>query len=463
MAPFRRAPGWFASAPPPPCGPVPARAVRPGRRVPVVGRAMTASATWPSDGADARGRPLDSLVAGAAGAAVAALHFAGALKSLPWSAALPFDLTAGAAAAALPLLFLLAAARRWRADPALAAPLAGCALLPLWLAAAGAWSASAAVLAEKLPQAVLLGPAMLFAGALVGADAAARRAFCSASLFIGLAVGGGVAWGVATDSVVLGGAPGADPARARVQYQIAGLSVACAAALAALRLVEARGAAARLAWGAVALALAAAALVPGGRAALLGLGLAASGAPALRLWLEGRRGAALLWFAASGAAGLCGLALLFHGAPALSAELRTVERVFGDPASATPARLVIWGEALRWAGLSAPFGLGTGGFTVAAGFGDARALHPHSHALEALAEGGLPGFALWLLAFGGGAALAVARARRAGPGRAARIAALTLPVALGVMVSTDLGNRMAWLALGLLLSLGLEARGGRDV
>jgi hypothetical protein len=26
------------------------------------------------------------------------------------------------------------------------------------------------------------------------------------------------------------------------------------------------------------------------------------------------------------------------------------------------------------------------------------------------------------------------------------------------MVSTDLGNRMAWFALGLLLSLGVEAR-----
>jgi O-antigen ligase len=119
---------------------------------------------------------------------------------------------------------------------------------------------------------------------------------------------------------------------------------------------------------------------------------------------------------------------------------------------------------LRSAGSAAPLGLGTGGFTLAAGFGDARALHSHNHALEALAEGGLPGLALWLLAFGGGAALAVVRSRRVEPGRAARIAALTLPVALSVMVSTDLGNRMAWFALGLLVSLGLEARGGgRDV
>jgi hypothetical protein len=34
--------------------------------------------------------------------------------------------------------------------------------------------------------------------------------------------------------------------------------------------------------------------------------------------------------------------------------------------------------------------------------------------------------------------------------------ALVLPVALAAMVSTDLGNRMVWFALGLALSAGLE-------
>jgi cell division protein FtsW (lipid II flippase) len=58
--------------------------------------------------------------------------------------------------------------------------------------------------------------------------------------------------------------------------------------------------------------------------------------------------------------------------------------------------------------------------------------------------------------------LALRQARRVAPGRAARVAALTLPVALTVMVSTDLGNRMAWFALGLLLSLAVEAE-ARDV
>ncbi|EFH09160.1 hypothetical protein HMPREF0731_4620, partial [Pseudoroseomonas cervicalis ATCC 49957] len=42
--------------------------------------------------------------------------------------------------------------------------------------------------------------------------------------------------------------------------------------------------------------------------------------------------------------------------------------------------------------------------------------------------------------------------------RVARIAALVLPVALAALVSTDLGNRMVWFALGLSLSLGVVAR-----
>ncbi|MDW8399801.1 MAG: hypothetical protein RMK90_14685 [Acetobacteraceae bacterium] len=104
-----------------------------------------------------------------------------------------------------------------------------------------------------------------------------------------------------------------------------------------------------------------------------------------------------------------------------------------------------------------PWGLGTGGFTVAAGFGERRGLYPHNHALEALAEGGLPGLLLWLLAFGGGALLLLRRLSRLGGARAAALVALTLPMGVSVLVSTDLGNRMAWFALGLALSSAVEA------
>jgi len=103
-------------------------------------------------------------------------------------------------------------------------------------------------------------------------------------------------------------------------------------------------------------------------------------------------------------------------------------------------------------------GLGPGGFPPAIGVGQDRGFHPHNHAIEALVEGGAVGLALWLLSFAGAALFMLARLPRVAPERAAMILALTLPIALTAMVSTDLGNRMVWFALGLALSLGVEAR-----
>lgn len=399
-----------------------------------------------------------ALVAGGTGIAAAILQNTGALKSLPWLAALPVDLTLLAALALLPGMALLAAARRWRLDPALAWPLAGAAGLWLWLVLAGAWSPSRTVLAEKLPQVVLAGPILLLAGMLVGGEAQALRRLAGAALLIGIAVGGGITLGLATDAVVLGGEPGADPTRVRVQYQIAGLAIAASGGVAAVGMVTATGRLARGLWFGLTGALAVAVLVPGGRLGLIGLGLGVLLAPAPVLARRAGAGAALAWIGIGGAAGLA-LLLLLADLPDLAKGLETLERLFGDPNTTTSARVVLWEEALRWAGNAAPFGLGTAGFTIAAGFGDDRALYPHNHALEALAEGGLPGLALWLLAFGGGVLLALRQtlSGRVAAQRAALVAALTIPVALSAMVSTDLGNRMVWFALGLLLSLGVEA------
>jgi O-antigen ligase len=400
-------------------------------------------------------------LATAVGTLAALLHFAGALKSAPPLAGLPFDLTATAALALLALLPAFVASRGWAVDRAIAIPLAACGALWLWLVLAGAWSPAGAILRAKLPEAVLLGPAMLAVGMAVAGDARALRAAAGATLAIGAFVAAAVAWGLLTGRVVLGGAPGAQPDLVRVQYQIAGLAIASAAALAALRGIEARGWPRRCAWMALAAALAASALLPGGRAALAALALALAAAPAVALWRSGRARLALLWpFAVlGGAAAVLGVIL---ADPALSAGLRTVERLAeGDVAQAS-GRAQLWRAALDQGGAALPFGLGTGGFSMAAGFGERRGMYPHNHALEALAEGGLPGAALWLLAFGGGAVAAVALGARAPGWRAARVAALVLPMALSVMVSTDLGNRMAWFALGLALGLGLQTE-ARDV
>jgi O-antigen ligase len=213
---------------------------------------------------------------------------------------------------------------------------------------------------------------------------------------------------------------------------------------------------ARLAWLLLVSGLAAAVLLPGGRAAFVALGAVVALAPALRLVLEGRGLAALGWLALVGLAGVAALAALLAD-PERAVSLATLERLFRNIGDVDSAREILWGEAWRRGGW---IGLGPGGFPVAAGVGQDRGLHPHNHAIEALIEGGAVGLLCWLLAFGGGAAFAASRLRAVSPRRASEIAALTLPLAMTAMVSTDLGNRMVWFALGLALSLGLRTHDG---
>jgi O-antigen ligase len=388
------------------------------------------------------------MIAVAAGTAAAVLQLAGALKTAPPLAGLPFDLTLLSFALLLPLLGLLAATRRWEIAPAIALPLSAAMLLILWLVIAGAWTGSRLVAGDKLSDIVLAAPIMLAAGMLVGAEPRARRALAATTLLIGVAVAAIVGWGMA-----FGWPPrdALDPQALKLQYQLAGLAMAMAAGLAAMRAVAARGLA-RLLWLLLVGLLAAAALIPGGRTALLALGLGVALAPALRL----RGTAALAWLAGVALLGAAG-ALLLLLRPEEAEGLRTLERLT-EEAGGLDTRLGLWSAALDWAGRAGPLGLGTGGFSIAAGHGERRGLYPHNHALEALAEAGLPGLLLWLGAFGGAVVVALRLRPALAPGRVAAIAAMVAPVALSVLVSTDLGNRMAWFALGLLLSLGLHGR-----
>jgi O-antigen ligase len=401
-----------------------------------------------------RGLPiLPQAPAAAAGGLAAVLQMSGALKTTPLLDALPFDITTASLALLLPALALLALTRRWVVAAPLALPLAAAALLWLWLVLAGSWTASRLVAEAKLPEIALAAPAMLAAGLLVGAEDTARRAFCRGCLGIGLLLAAIIAWGASAGWLALA----RDLARTSVHHQLAGLALATAAALAAVAAVEARAWPLRLGCWLMVLALALAALLPGGRTALLALLAGVALAPALRL----RQVAGLAWvLAVLAAMGLGGAWLLLH--PELAEGLRTLERLTAEPAG-LEARRALWVEALRWGGDAAPFGLGTGGFGIAAGHGEWRGRYPHNHALEALAEAGLPGLLLWLGAFGGGALAVVRLAPAVPPARLARIVALVLPVGLTIMVSTDLGNRMAWFALGLALSLGLLARAPRGL
>ncbi|MFN9090526.1 MAG: O-antigen ligase family protein, partial [Alphaproteobacteria bacterium] len=358
------------------------------------------------------------------------------------------------AALALPLLSLCAITRPWLVAPEIGLPIAAIGALWLWLVLAGCWSASGTVLSAKLPEIVLLGPIMLLAGLVVAGDDAALRGFCAGVIGAGAAVALSLANNLAQGSVALGGLPYADAEKWRVAYQVTGLAIAMAAALAALHWAEARGALLGCFWLGATLALALGVLLPGGRSALVALGLCLASGPALILYRQQKRARAALW--ALGLLCLAAGAALFTATEA-NQHARDIKRLFSLNTLESSGRLALWGAALALAGSAMPFGLGTGGFSLAAGFGEWRGRHPHNLALEALAEAGLPGFALWLIAFGGSAWVIWRLGRTAPSWRLARILMLCLPMAVTLQVSTDLGNRMAWLTLGLALGLGLRA------
>jgi O-antigen ligase len=396
---------------------------------------------------------MTGAVALLAGVAGAVLQFAGALKAVGPLARLPMDLTVLALLAVLAALLLLLATREVVFSSWLGPPLLAAGALWLWWALAATWSPWPAAAAERLRDILLLGPLMLAAGLLLGADPRARAAFMATTICIGALVGLAVAEGLWSGSLVLGGEVGRDPTRLRVAYQIAGLAIACAGGLVALRFTQAAGAA-RAGWGAVLLALGALALLPGGRAAFLALLASVAVGPALLFALQRRMGAAALWLGVVALAGGVALGAMM-ALPALSDQLATLERLLRPRAGLDGAREILWAEAWRLGGWA---GLGPGGFPPAIGAGLDRGLHPHNHALEALVEGGAVGLLLWGLAFLGATALAAVRAFAVAPWRAAEVFAICMPVALSAMVSTDLGNRMMWFTLGLALSLGAGTR-----
>jgi O-antigen ligase len=384
------------------------------------------------------------------GLAAASLQFAAALKGLPGLAHLPFDLTPPLLALGLGLAAWRLATHPHRIGAEAMLVLGLQALLALWLAASGAWSGGAETLPRKLAEIALLGPAMTVAGMAVAAHRAAFRGFAWGCAAIGLTVAVAVPAAVAAGIAVLGGATDAETIR--VQYQVATLSLAAAAAVLAAAAAEARPIRAALCALAVA-GLALAALATGGRAGLAGLAAAAVLAPAATLAASGRPGRGLA--VGAGIAASLGLGLLAAlaltdpaGAP------RTLARFLEGALGAGAVRPALW--AASWT-LASPLGLGTAGFAPAAGFGDARGWHPHNLALEALTEGGVPGAVLLVALLLAAAAALVRHARAVPPAQLGATIGFACVALAQAATSTDLGNRMAWLWLGLVAGLAVRA------
>lgn len=392
----------------------------------------------------------DAVPAVLLGLAAAGLQFAAALKGLPGLAHVPFDLTPPLLALVLGLAAARLVLHPHRIGAEAAAVVGLQALLALWLVTAGAWSGGPETLPRKLAEIALLAPAMVLAGLAVAAHPAAFAAFAGGCAAIGLAVALAVPAAVAAGIAVLGGA--ADAETIRVQYQVATLALAAAAAVLAAGAVTAQGPGRMLRTVGVA-GLALAALATGGRAGLAGLAAAVVLAPAAVLAARGRRHAALALAAGIAVALASGLALVLAltdptGVP------RTLARWLDGALGAGAVRPALWAEAWR---LAAPLGLGPAGFAPAAGFGDARGWHPHNLGLEALAEGGVPAAVLLLaILLVCGMAL-VRRARDVPPAQLGATVGFACVALAQAATSTDLGNRMAWLWVGLIAGLAVRA------
>jgi O-antigen ligase len=399
-----------------------------------------------TDPDDAAGSPA----AAALGVAAAGLQFAAALKGLPGLVHLPLDITPPllALACGLALWRLLARPYRVGAEAALVLALQGA--LALWLAIAGAWSGGTASLPRKLAEIALLGPAMTVTGLAVAASPIAFRAFAATCAGAGLAVAVVVPAAVAAGIAVLGGPTDAETLR--VQYQVATLALAAGVAALAAGAAAARPTGA--AWRALGVAvLALAALATGGRAGLAGLAAAAVLGPAAVLAARGRPGPAL----ALGATIAVALGLAFALVLALAdpdGMPRTLARFLEGTLGAGAVRPALWGEAWR---LATPLGLGTAGFAPAAGLGDLRGWHPHNLGLEALAEGGVPAATLLCGIVLACAAALVRRAREVPPAQLGATVGFACVALAQAATSTDLGNRMAWLWVGVTAGLAVRA------
>jgi O-antigen ligase len=399
---------------------------------------------------------LDHLFAGF-GAFACLLIFTGVLKSLPGIGRLPVDITPVLLALTLLHLAFALVARRYTlpaAVPAIFALHAGLALLAI---VSAGQSQGRGILGDKLRDVVLVAPVMMAIGVAVAADARAFRAFLGTAKVLGPLMGafiaGAFALGLVNVVIQFGGR--GSVATQRVQYQLANLLIALAASAYAIAAVRTRGPW-RLANLGMTGLLAFAALIPGGRSGLIGLGLAAVTGPCLLLWHAGRRRAAATLALALAGSGALGVAFLFASAE-LASGLRTVERFTQGGIGESSARLPLWRAAFRLIEDNGFWGVGFGAYTPSAGWGVNRDLFPHNLFIEAMVELGLPGLLLFVSIWAAAGLGWLAAMHRAEGEQWAASACFGLIILILISVSTDLGNPLMWFCLGLLAGCGGES------
>ncbi len=362
-----------------------------------------------------------------------------------------------ALAGLLGLVTVFKQAARFPVSSPVLVPLGFWSAFVVWALLSAIWSTSPGVVTGKLLLLSGVSLAFLVFGICVGFLAAAFDAFERMLFAVGLATAAAIFIFTRRGMPHLSGSAAAQALTAfMAAYQPMTLCVSLAAMVALVHtLAQARSRMWTVAWGAAWIFLTAGTLAGGGRGAAIG---GALGQLAVLLF------AMITFRRRQGSARLLGvlLAVPFLAAALLAAgtmlEFRGIERLLNlvDASTDKSGRMELWMAALRMADSHPLFGAGLASFHGSANNLEALGLYPHNVFLELLAETGLVGFTLFIIAF---AAAIVAAARRAWSlpfVQAAIWLGLLVCTIFEMNVSGSLTGRDISFVLGL--SVGLTAR-----
>lgn len=377
------------------------------------------------------------------GAGAAVLHFSGAIKSLPGIVSLPFNFT--------PPLFLtmtlLAIYCLLQPDYRIRLSAVVYLLLQIvfvqWMLYSSLWSNAQNTLTTKLLDLVVMAPLTTLIAFAVSGHSLSFRAFSDMVVVIGILVALWLLFGLSQNLLVLGG-PG-DLGVLRVQYQITGLAITTAA-----NIIFSQTA---LNWPCrwlnrsfIFILLLVGCIISGGRAALIAFILSCLVTLSVAFGIRRKKLCfRVSYFLISLLVGIILSDNFFH---VFSMKNHRIVIFFSDIVTnlTSNVRISLWSIGIRRSSL---IGFGLGGFSPTVGLGDVRRWHSHNLFFESKFEGGFLGFCFFFLLSFFAFALMIMNRQCISVDQFIISIGFFFIFLLQSFTSTDLGNRMAWMWLGL--------------
>lgn len=380
------------------------------------------------------------------GTSSAILHFSGAVKGLPLPSFLRFNFTPPL----LVFVFVLSSLRLFRGDLRMSGAasfyLTVLLLLATWLIIAAAWTAAGEPVHQKLLEITLISPLTCIIGYTIGADHLCFRKFSATVIVIGTLVAIWIPLGTSLKWAVLGGPITLDDIR--IQYQISGLAIAAATLF---TLINASFLKHKFSFFSffLLLLLVQGLFLSGAKAAMLAFILSTVVITTI-ICIVTQTFRSIVWICLLLSLSASGQTIWHFLEPSsFSGLARFYPFIFDfNNIESFHIRAILWRIAISKASF---FGLGPSGFSLAAGLGELRRWHPHNLLFESLIEGGVFGFLLFLLLIIFPFISLLYNRLRLSAAEFLSLLGLGVIGIIQLSTSTDLGNRMVWMWLSLLV------------